>query len=66
MKRDRSSRPQTSAINTLILVEQALNAANLPVIAVFLARVAMPEWSQIVLSHYPICVAVQVRRTRVT
>ena len=59
VKRDSSS-PQTSAINNLILIEQALNAANLPVICVFLARVAMPEWSGIILGHYPICVVVQV------
>ena len=40
-------------------LDQALNASNLPVICVFLARVAMPKWSEIVLGHYPICVAVQ-------
>ena len=42
-------------------LDQALNAANLPVICIFLARVAMPKWSEIVFGHYPICVAVQGR-----
>ena len=51
--------PQTSAINNLILLEQFLNAVNLPVICIQLARVVLPDLSKSVISHYPICISVQ-------
>ena len=55
----RKIEPQTSAINNLILLEQFLNALNLPVICVQLARVAFPELSKSFISHYPLCISVQ-------
>ena len=51
--------PQTSAINNLILLEQFLNAVNLPVICEHLARVVLPDLSRSFISHYPLCISVQ-------
>ena len=55
----RKIEPQTSAINNLILLEQFLNALNLPVICVQFARVALPDMSKSFISHYPLCISVQ-------
>ena len=52
-------RRRSSAINNLILLEQALNCANLPVLCITLARVTFPEWSKSYISHYPICISAQ-------
>ena len=50
---------RSSAINNLILLEQTVNSANLPVLCVTLARVTFPEWSRDFISHYPICISAQ-------
>ena len=50
---------QTSAINNLILLEQLLNAVNLPVVCVLLVKVVIPDLSKSFISHYPLCISVQ-------
>ena len=52
-------RRRCSAINNLILLEQALNSTNLPILCMTLARVSLPEWSKDYISHYPICICAQ-------
>ena len=52
-------RRRSSAINNLILLEQTVNSANLPVLCITLARVTFPEWSNQYISHYPICISAQ-------
>ena len=52
-------RRRSSTINNLILLEQAVNSANLPVLCITLARVTFPEWSKDFISHYPICISAQ-------
>ena len=52
-------RRRSSAINNLILLEQVVNSANLPVLCVTLARVTFPEWSKDIISHYHICISAQ-------
>ena len=50
---------QTSAINNLILLEQLLNAVNLPVVCILLVKVVIPDLSKVFISHYPLCISVQ-------
>ena len=52
-------RRRNSAINNLILLEQAMNLTNLPVLCIYLARVSFPEGSKEIISHYHICICAQ-------